>query len=285
MQLISTKKLTGAKRNFRRYEVENFEDFSFKDYEIIDNEIEVHKDEESYFLDAVSIFRDEQKERLEAEYRVKNVIKVKDSTNNQGTKEWLNSRMGIVTASDTPFNKDGKKIPSFDEYVDKKVTDKLLSEMGIQKENFKSEAMERGNELEHFAIKEYKKITGNEVVEKGLVVGEELPIGASTDGIAIDESFSKVNIEIKSVFLKNYIAELTRGTLTKKYYAQMQTQMFVLDIDVTHFLVQCQEVDTFKLIIREVHRDEEFICNLIETLKEFEVAFNRRYKEAKAMLC
>ncbi len=53
--------------------------------------------------------------------------------------------------------------------------------------------------------------------------------------------------------------------------------MYVLDIDLTHFLVQCQETDGLKLIIREVNRDEEYISNMVETIKDFEKDFKEKY--------
>jgi hypothetical protein len=56
-------------------------------------------------------------------------------------------------------------------------------------------------------------------------------LGASTDGIAITKEGKLVNIEIKSPFSR-YIT----GIPKPEYWAQMQLQMEILDLDETHFI-------------------------------------------------
>ncbi len=279
MDLIKSNKLTGAKRLHRKYELDFMDGFIFsEDHEMDSNIIEFKSDSEPLFLKEIEEYREVQKKGLIKELRPLQVISVKDATLEQGTSEWLEARAGIITASNTPFDSKGKKIPTYENYVDKKVAEAYFVEMGITKEpTHNSEVMDLGHSLEPLAIANYEKRTGNKVVSKGLVVGELVRIGASTDGITTDSDFNKINIEIKSVFLSTYLSHLSREELTKKYYAQMQVQMFVLNIDVTHLLVQCQETDTVDLIITEVVRDEEYISNLIETLSCFQSDFAERY--------
>lgn len=279
MKLIKATKLTGAKRLHRKYEVENMEDFTptiecEKDKNIFEFDIKL----EDEFLKDIERFSVVQKDRLSKELRKVNIPNVSDATHEQGTKEWLQARSGIITASDTPFNQYGLKIPTFDAYVDAKVADAYMVENGITKEdNYNSNVMSLGLELEPLAIEKYEDMTGFKVSQKGLVVSKDNKIGASPDGVTTDDDFNKINIEIKSVMLKHYIAQLDREEQTKKYKAQMQVQMYIMDIDVTHFIVQCQEDTTLPIILKEVYRDEEYISNMIGTLKEFESAFHERY--------
>jgi len=283
MNLIKATKQTGGKRLYRKYIIDNMGDYVFdKDHTLDGNIIEFESTLEADFLESIEKYREEQKEKLVKELRKEQIPEVLDATHDQGTDEWLKARIGMITASSTPFTIKGTKIPTYDAYVDKKVAEKFLLEHGIIKESgVKNDATNLGHELEPRAIELYEKKTGNKVVSKGLVVGKDIMLGASTDGITTDSDFNKINIEIKSVFLSTYLAELTRGELVKRYYAQMQVQMYILDIDMTHFLVQSQDTDKVDLIIREVSRDEEFIYNMIETVKCFEADFKERYDKLK----
>jgi len=284
MRIIKATKRTGAKRLHRKYLLENSEGFVFdKPHTLKDEYIEFSSDDETYFLESVEEYGKEQKESALKELRAVHIPNVMDATLEQGTKEWLQARIGLITASKTPFTIKGTKIPTYKEYVNSKVAEKFLLELGIEKESISSKTLDLGHELEPQAIERYEKQTGNKVETKGLVVGKDIMLGASTDGIAFDQDFNTFNIEIKSVFLSTYLSELIDGALVKRYYAQMQVQMYILDMDMTHFLVQSQDTDKVGLIIREVPRDEEFIYNMIETIKEFEVDFKERYTQLKEM--
>jgi hypothetical protein len=115
-------------------------------------------------------------------------------------------------------------------------------------------------------------------VQKGFVKAKSLMFGASPDGITTDEDFNTINIEIKNVTLPRYIAELHSKAVSKEYNTQVQVQMSILNIDKTHFLVACQETDQLPLMINKIERDEIFISNMIETIKEFEREFKERYE-------
>ncbi len=279
MNLININKQTGAKRLHRKYLIENMGDFVFSKAHFLEkNIIEFETIFEEDFKTEVEDFKKDQRTIQTKELRVIQVPTVKDATLEQGTKEWLQARVGIITASSTPFTIKGLKIPTYDDYVNKKVAEAFRLENGLTREdNHTSVILDNGIQLEPRAIENYEKETGNKVVSKGLVVGVDMKIGASTDGVTTNDSFNKINIEIKSVLLHTYLSELTKGSLVNKYYAQMQVQMYVLDIDLTHFLVQCQETDGLKLIIREVNRDEEYISNMVETIKDFEKDFKEKY--------
>ena len=283
MKIIKAEKQTGAKRLHRKYALENAGDFKFsQEHEVIDGCIEFESKYEGIFLEEVYDFSEKQKEKQIKELRNKQKIDVVDAQGEQGTEEWLNSRLGIITASETPFTIKGTKIPTFDTYVYNKVAEKVRQDLGLKPlYTPTNQAMELGKELEHLAIERYEKITGMSGQTKGLVVGVDSMIGASVDGVTTDDDFNKINIEVKTVSISRYLAQMHSKSLSKEYYAQMQVQMFIMDIDVTHFLVQCSETDKLDLLIDEVPRDEEFIYNLIQTLKDFESMFNEVYKQVR----
>jgi predicted phage-related endonuclease len=280
MKLIKATKQKGAKRLHRLYLLENQEDFA-PSFEITsggNNLIEFPADFEDKFLEEIEAFREEQIKRLSAEARRSNVFEVEDVAVEQGSKEWFEQRAGIITASDTPFRVDGTKIPTWDNYINEKVAQPLRIVLGIkEKEGFRSAIMENGNLLEDSVREEYERLTGNKIVQKGFVKAKSLMFGASPDGITTDEDFNTINIEIKNVTLPRYIAELHNKAVSNEYRAQVQVQMTILNIDKTHFLVSCQETDRLPMLINEIERDEIFISNMIETIKEFERDFQERY--------
>lgn len=218
---------------------------------------------------------------------------IKEVCVKQGSKEWLLLRKGLVTASKPCFDSKGLPLPTFNEYINKKVSDKFESEiMGIKlidedlEKEYKNEAMENGNALEKKAIERYEKITGNKVVHKGFIKADNF--GVSHDGITTDSFFNKINIEIKNLITSTYLSQLLYGSAEKRYYSQMQMQMYTLNCDMTHLLIQCQREEKLgvdmELLIVDVERDEEFIMNMIETLKVFEVEFKHRFELLKSKL-
>jgi len=285
---IEANKITGeAKRGERIYELTPFfmPTFPFKRD---GNRIIFSSEYENSLKENIE---EENKKRLNTYLLAKRAEnkpnKIKEVCVKQGTKEWLLLRKGLVTASKPCFNSKGLPIQSFNEYVNKKVADKfeseILGEALIEEElekEFKNEVMQNGNDLEAKAIARYEEITGNKVVHKGFVTGDSF--GVSHDGITTDKNFNKINIEVKNLITNTYLSQLTHRVAEKRYYAQMQMQMYVLDCDLTHLVIQCQREEKLgvemELLIVEVKRDEEFIMNMMETLKKFEKEFDYRYK-------
>ena len=279
MKLIEITKLTGAKRLHRKYEVLNGEKFtpSFPfEYEKDSNYIfEFKSDFEDDFKKEVEEYKQVQIKEQSVEMRKVNKTSVIEVAQEQGSDKLVKSRLGAVTASDTPLTNKGFKIPTYWSYVYKKVAESIRAEKGIKKEAYSNETLDRGNELEPFARERYTEKTGVEIIEKGFMKAKNMMVGASPDGIAIDENMNAINIEIKSVFLQTYLAQIDRNKVVESYFQQMQIQMFILNVDMTHMLIQCQEegLIDLPLIIVEVPRDEVFISNAIDTIKEFEKDF------------
>ena len=157
------------------------------------------------------------------------------SMTEQKSDEWLNARHECITAS-----------------VVAKITDKLESKTvksmieekayyGKYSKNVKNIYTTYGELYEPLANMVYCFRTGRTTYEYGLIKHQEYPfIGASTDGVTND----LINIEIKCP-----TSRVVDGHISKLYYEQMQLQMEVLDLDITHFF-ECNFV---------THSKDEFV--------------------------
>jgi len=284
MNLIGIEKLKGAKRLHRKYRITN-DDNGIKpsvEGEWVEFGVfEFAMEFEDAFIDEVAEFRKKQHIEQSLIARSKNIVATSESEYEQGSKEWLKARMGLITASKTPFTVKGLPIPTFDDYVNEKIADAFIQENdGEVAETYKSEAMQAGNDLEIYAIEDYEALTGYKVDTHGFIVAKEMMLGMSPDGVVELDSGDRINIEVKSVFLKTYIGELHSNKVSHRYNTQMQVQMFMLDCDTTNLLVQCQQTtgQPLKMIVRIIQRDEEFISNMIETVALFEKEFKFRYE-------
>ena len=153
----------------------------------------------------------------------------------QKSEEWLRARHECVTAS-----------------VVAKITDKLESKtiksMIIEKahygkysKNIKNIYTTYGELYEPLANMVYCYRSGRTTYEFGLIKHPVYKfIGASTDGVTSD----LINIEIKCP-----TSRVVDGHISQLYYEQMQLQMEVLDINITHFF-ECNFI---------THDIEEFI--------------------------
>jgi putative phage-type endonuclease len=92
---------------------------------------------------------------------------------------------------------------------------------GFKEETYKSEAMQRGIELEPEAKSIYELETGRTIKDVGFIVYNEF-VGGSPDGL-IDEDGG---VEIKCHSAKNYAQLILDGEIDNKYY--MQIQMYLL---------------------------------------------------------
>jgi len=85
-------------------------------------------------------------------------------------------------------------------------------------ESFPNSAMERGNELEPYAVAELNKYTGLEFNEVGWLQSDEIPlIGISPDGITDDDRFS---CEIKCVSRKKHTEIMVNNIVPMDYIHQ-----------------------------------------------------------------
>jgi predicted phage-related endonuclease len=187
----------------------------------------------------------------------------------QGSEEWLQSRLGVVTASNfgkivTPT---GKKSTQVNDYINKLVAESLT---GVVEPFYKSDAMQRGNDLEPAAKSMYELIKGLHVDETGLIKHDTLEAGCSPDGIvfyfnSMGVLEPLVGIEIKCPLAHNHVEYLRKNEVPSKYIPQIQGCMWITGAKYWDFMSYNEYLQP--LIIR-VERDEEYISKLEEHVTE-----------------
>jgi hypothetical protein len=181
---------------------------------------------------------------------------VRINNHTQGSEAWLESRLGRPTASNfgkliTPT---GKASTSAEGYINELIAQKITGEIP---EFFKSEAMQRGNDLEPSAKALYEFTRDVEVVEVGLCLHDSLECGASPDGLIDDDG----GIEIKCPLPHTHVAYLRDGNMPLKYVPQTQGCLWITQREWWDFMSYHPSMED--LIVR-VYRDEAYIKKLAD---------------------
>jgi hypothetical protein len=179
----------------------------------------------------------------------------------QGSVEWLKLRYGIATASE--FSKmitsEGKRSTSFTKYAMKLAGELLVDEV---EESYMTASMERGTELEPYAIEAYTEHTLTNVEPIGFMMCEGY--GCSPDGVVGTDGI----IEIKCPSQATHTEYLYNNKLPTKYVQQVQGCLFVSGRNWCDFVsFNPNFKDGYKLFIVRVYRDEKFINELKSAIK------------------
>jgi hypothetical protein len=174
----------------------------------------------------------------------------------QGSEEWLETRLGRPTASNfgkliTPT---GKASTSAQGYIDELIAQRITGEIP---EFFKSEAMQRGNDLEPVAKSLYEFTYDVDVKEVGLCLHDKYECGASPDGlIGLDGG-----LEIKCPLPHTHVSYLRGGCIPAKYIPQVQGCLWITEREWWDFMSYHPSMED--LIVR-VYRDNAYITKLAE---------------------
>jgi len=168
----------------------------------------------------------------------------------QGTTDWLTQRIGCVTASNFSkvFTTAGKLSTSRDGLINQLIAENLT---GKPTETFKSEAMQRGNDLEGEARALAELLLGVDIEEVGLIKMDDYEIGCSPDGLWED-----TGIEIKSPNASTHISYLRKGKLPTIYTQQVQGTMLVLGLSEYWFLSYHPDLEP---LLIKVKRDDKLL--------------------------
>lgn len=174
----------------------------------------------------------------------------------QGSEEWLETRLGRPTASNfgkliTPT---GKASTSAQGYIDELIAQRITGEIP---EFFKSDAMQRGNDLEPVAKSLYEFTYDVDVKEVGLCLHDNYECGASPDGlIGLDGG-----LEIKCPLPHTHVSYLRDGCIPAKYIPQVQGCLWITEREWWDFMSYHPSMED--LIVR-VYRDNAYITKLAE---------------------
>lgn len=189
-----------------------------------------------------------------------------DESNIQGSDAWLKSRVGIVTTS--RFADIMTKIKYGEAAARYNYKAEIIAERltGLPTESFTSGAMQWGIDHEAEARAIYATITGKEVTETGLVKHKTIKAGASPDGLVGSDGL----IEIKCPNTATHIMTLLSEVAPKKYYAQMQGQMWITGRKWCDFVSYDPRLDPKRAIfITRVERDDDYIESLEDAVLDF----------------
>jgi len=168
----------------------------------------------------------------------------------QGSEEWLQARLGVVTASNFSkvFTTAGKLSTSREGLINQLIAENLTQK---PTEVYKTDAMARGTELEPQARAMFEFMMGVDVEEVGLIKMKGHEIGCSPDGL-----FADTGLEIKCPMAATHCAYLRDNKLPSAYVQQVQGTMLILGLQRYFFMSFHPEM---KPLIIEVKRDDELL--------------------------
>ncbi len=193
----------------------------------------------------------------------------------QGSEEWLQIRLGKPTASefDKIITGTGKASTQVNGYINK-----LLAEviMGKPAESFKSEAMERGSQLEQEAADYYEMLNDAVLHKVGFCTDDAGLFGCSPDRLVGDDGL----LEIKCPLPHTHVSYLLSGKMDTGYKPQVQGQLMITGRAWCDFM--SYHPDMPPLIVR-VDRDEDYIESLknelLDVIKQIQVGKNKLISE------
>lgn len=181
----------------------------------------------------------------------------------QGTDEWLELRLGVITASkfkDVMAKGQGKTRKSY--------LYQLAAEIitGQREESFKNQHMEWGNENEPAARAMYELEMSTDVVEVSFVKTDNPMIGCSPDGLVGDSGL----VEFKCPKTTTQIETFLAGSMPKTHKPQVQGQLWVCERDWCDFVSFDPRIDGVSgFFLERVNRDEKYIKELSEACDAF----------------
>jgi putative phage-type endonuclease len=178
-------------------------------------------------------------------------------------------------------------------------TKKGLADQLTTSKSISSRAIRHGLTFENVAVSMFEQLVDKKVTPCGLFVSLENPfLGATPDGLVDDDAVIEVKCPYSakdSVVNPGTVPYLTydeNNVLQLKtqhnYYFQIQGQLYCSDRQICYFCIYTQ-VD-FKVVV--IRRDQSFITDMIEKLKDFYEKFFKPtvlekmlYKEHSKFFC
>lgn len=181
----------------------------------------------------------------------------------QGSSEWLHTRLGVPSAS--MFSKivttKGAWSTQADGYINQLIAEDLTGE---PTPFYQNEHMARGTELEPEARANYELLKDVSVREVGFCLHDSIRAGCSPDGLVGEDG----GLEIKAPAAATHVSYLRDGTLPSKYYQQVMGCLWITGRQWWDFM--SYHPDMPALIVR-VERDEDYIAKLEEHVSKASV--------------
>lgn len=186
----------------------------------------------------------------------------------QRSEAWFRARAGRVTASRAAdFLKKTKSgySTSRQNYAVQLVAERLT---GLpQEDGFQSQAMVRGIELEPQAFAAYEAATGEMATRVGFLAHNELPIGASPDGVIGD--FDGI-LELKVPLPTTHLSYLRAKSLPADYLPQVQHLLLVSGAQYCDFMSYCPNFpEALQVCLVRVQRSDVDLASYESELRTF----------------
>ena len=192
----------------------------------------------------------------------------------QGSDEWFSARLGVPTASrfkDIVTPAKGDKSTSYKGYMYELIAERLTKD----RENFfKSEWMERGNEIEPLARASYEFMHEVEVQQVGMIFNDEMTIGISPDGLIGDAG----GLEIKCPKPSTVVKYMLDGGLPLEYKPQVMGSLWISGREWWDFLAFHPSMDFYQI---RVYRDEEYIKKMNQHITDFVDELQNNYEKLR----
>ena len=201
----------------------------------------------------------------------------------QRSEQWFLARKGKVTASKMADvmakGRGGAESVTRAKYLDQLVTERLTRDI---QEGYTNEAMQRGTDLEPIARAAYSFHTGFDVVELGFVDHPDIDnAGASPDGLVGDCGL----VEIKAPNSNTHIEYILAGKPPAKYIPQMAWQLACTGrkwVDFVSYDDRLEDESKHLFIVR-YHRDDEYIAEIEEQVKQFLLEVEAKVSKFKSL--
>lgn len=197
----------------------------------------------------------------------------------QQTQNWLDSRIGRITASRfgdaTDQRKDGAPSQKQLDYLDEKLCELLTGEAC---ERFQTKEMRHGTEQEPLARSLYMDAVEEKVALTGLVLSEESPAcGGSPDLLVGDDGLAEFKCPY---WARNHLATLKSQAVPAQYVAQVQGLMWVLGRKWCDFVSYHEKFSRWgkEMVVVRVERDDEYIAEMVSRLEDFQVRLQEQLR-------
>lgn len=192
--------------------------------------------------------------------------------------DWLALRAGKFTGSDFQQYLGIVEKGKLSDTAESNLYKKVLESIGYSFEPIRSDAMERGTELEPVAREAYVVETFNDVQEVAFVDWEKMRAGCSPDGVifADDGSIEKI-VEIKCPEIKNYL-KMAKGKIPPVYMTQIQYNMLITGAKSCDFVVWHPDM---RLSVQEIKADANYQKDIMTVLEKLNARYDAILEEIK----
>ena len=191
----------------------------------------------------------------------------------QGTEEWHQVRGMLPTASN--FGKiltaTGKASTQADGYMNGLIAH-WLGAWSDTMDGYKSDWMERGNDMEDEAVAWFEMSQNTEVVRPGFCLRDDKAAGCSPDGL-----IGRIGLELKCPKASVHVGYLINQKLPTMYIPQVQGSMYVTGFRQWWFMSYHPELEPLLILI---DRDEGYCAALERAI----VVFNNRMQARQGHL-